>query len=233
MIRWLAAAALGVAAAFAYDQFAREDIAVLVRTAALPGAASPDAGQTPAAAQDASAPAASPQLPDLGPALPFPIALEARFKLTDQDGRAVTEADFKGKPIALFFGYANCESVCSAVLPDIARALDILDEGGHKIDAVMITVDPDRDSPQAMKKALPRWHERLIGLTGSKEELQKVWDDFQVEHEIVGHDEKGGAIYAHGSLVYLIGPDSKLMTILPPVYGSEHMARIFERYVSG
>lgn len=237
MIRWLAAAALGVMAAFAYDRFVREDAAVPVRTADLSGAepagASPG-GRGERSARQAPAPeAAGPQLPDGGAALPFPIDLKARFSLTDQDGRKVTEADFEGRPYALFFGYANCEAVCSAVLPDVARTMDILNESGHEIEVVMITVDPARDTPQAMKEALPRWHKRLIGLTGSNEDLQTVWDHFQVEHEVVGHDEKGGAIYAHGSLVYLIGPDSRLMTILPPVYGSEHMARIFERYIAG
>lgn len=235
MIRWIAAAALGAAAAFAYDRIGGtgpEGTEIASSEPARQGLAAktPTSSEAKGLPETTDKPSKAP-LPDPGSALPFPIDLEARFSLTDHNGRKVTEADYAGETIAVFFGYANCESVCSAIMPDLAKALEILDADGRKITPLLITVDPKRDSPAAMKAALPRWHKSIIGLTGSQEELQAVWDRFQVDHEVVGYDEKGGEIYTHGSLVYLIGKDSKLLTILPPVYGPEHMARIFERYL--
>ncbi|MXN63772.1 redoxin domain-containing protein [Stappia sp. GBMRC 2046] len=241
MIRWIAAALFGVAAAFAYDQINRATEPESVTTAGLtvenpPSAATgdaiaTDAGTSPQPASAKQAEPGSDDLPPGGPALPFPIDVEARFDLIDQNGKRVTEADFAGKPMALFFGYASCEAVCSAVMPDVARTMELLEDQNRKFNTVMITIDPARDTPEAMRKNLPRWNSGITGLTGSEKELSKVRDLFQVDIQVVGHDENGGAIYSHGSLVYLIGPDSKLMTILPPVYGPEHMAKIIARYI--
>lgn len=247
MIRWIAAALFGVSAAFLYDQINRDTDPGSVVTAsaeaektlsassALAGKAerqnvsAKSPGQQVAGVEPAKADGSG--LPPGGPALPFPIDVEARFDLVDQNGNRVSEADFAGKPMALFFGYASCEAVCSAVMPDVARTMELLEDQNQKFNTVMITIDPARDTPEAMRKNLPRWNSGIIGLTGTEEALGKVRDLFQVDIQVVGHDEKGGAIYSHGSLIYLIGPDSKLMTILPPVYGPEHMAKIISRYI--
>lgn len=167
-----------------------------------------------------------------GPQTPFPIELTAEFDLVDQYGTRRTADDFRGKTYALFFGYASCEAICSAVLPDIANAMEVLDQEGSSVETVMISVDPARDTPEAMRKNLARWHKNLIGLTGSPEDLAKVRKLFQVEISEVGRDEKGEPIYAHGSLVYLIGPDGRLQTILPPVFSPEHLAKVIRGYVS-
>lgn len=247
MIRLIAAVLLGVSAAFIYDQVNRAAEPETAAAVSLPvenPASAPSVPPGKADGGSAASPDANPQaanvrpagqnggdLPAGGPALPFPIDIEARFDLVDQNGKRVTEADFAGKPMALFFGYASCEAVCSAVMPDVARTMELLEDQNRKFNTVMITIDPARDTPEAMRKNLPRWNSGIIGLTGSEEALTRVRDLFQVDIQVVGHDEKGGAIYSHGSLIYLIGPDSKLMTILPPVYGPEHMAKIIARYI--
>lgn len=166
------------------------------------------------------------------PTTPFPIDLKAEFDLIDHNGNRKTAADFHGKTYALFFGYANCEAICSAVLPDIANAMEVLDEEGSPVETVMISIDPDRDTPDAMRENLAKWHPDLIGLTGSDEELAKARDLFQVNRTEVARDENGEPIYAHGSLVYLIGPDGRLQTILPPVFSPEHLAKVIRGYVA-
>lgn len=167
--------------------------------------------------------------PDPAPAaegLPFPVQIDARFALTDQTGRAVTEQDFRGAPMVLFFGYANCQSVCSVALPHIGEAMEILGAAGAPIAPVMITVDPARDTPAALAETLPRYHPRLVGLTGTPEALAEARAVFQVKTEQVAADPDGGPIFAHGSFIYLIDGDGRVKSVLPPILPPERLAEV-------
>lgn len=162
---------------------------------------------------------------------PLPLDIAPRFTLTDQTGRRVTEKDFSGRPYALFFGYVSCQSICSVVLPRIAGATNILLDAGLDVIPVVVTIDPKRDTPQAMAEALPQWHENLVGLTGSEAELATIRDVFQVEMEKVAELPDGSPVYAHGSFVYLVGPDGKVLTLLPPIISPRRMAEVFASYL--
>ena len=165
------------------------------------------------------------------PSLPFPVDIEAKFALVDQDGRDVTEEDFAGKPMAVFFGYANCEAICSVALPRLGQALDLLGTEADNLSPLLITVDPERDTPESMGPALAKWHPKLRGLTGSEAALANARAAFQVETSQVGEDPEGHPIYAHGSFIYLIGADGKVLTLLPPILGPERMADILRGYL--
>lgn len=167
---------------------------------------------------------------DGGGALPFPVEIDVGFSLTDQSGARVSERDFLGRPFLLFFGYTNCESICNVALPRIGEALDALGPDGAQISAVMITVDPARDTPAAMRENLPRWHDRLEGLTGSPEELSAVRARFNVTLETVAEDPTGAPIFAHGSFVYLVDADGDLATMIPPILGPERIAELAKKY---
>lgn len=172
----------------------------------------------------------APPLPD-GPPVPFPIDLEVAFDLIDQTGTRRTEADFAGQPMAIFFGYANCEAICSVALPRLASTLDLLGPQGEELQAILITVDPERDTPEAMAEALPDIHPRMIGLTGEDENLQAVRDVFQVEAKVMFEDPEGNPIYAHGSYIYVIDAEGELATVLPPILGPERMAEVITKYL--
>ncbi|MDT8344669.1 MAG: SCO family protein [Thermohalobaculum sp.] len=178
---------------------------------------------TPAQATAHAAPAAG--------ALPFPVEIALRFTLTDQTGRAVSEADFTGHPVALFFGYANCVAICSVALPAMAAALDLLGPEGAAIAPLMITVDPARDTPAAMARALPRYHPRLIGLTGDPAALAAARAAFQVEAAEVARDAAGDPVFAHGSFIYLIGPDGRVLSVLPPILAPERIADLMRHHL--
>ncbi|MBK0400494.1 SCO family protein [Limibaculum sp. M0105] len=164
-------------------------------------------------------------------ALPFPVDIRPDFDLTDQSGNRVTEADFAGRPIALFFGYANCEAICSVALPTIAEAVTRLGPEGARITPVMITVDPERDTPEALARSLPRYHPRLVGLTGSPEALAQARDAFQVEATEVARDAAGEPIFAHGGFIYLIGEMGEVRSVLPPILGPERVAELMRRHL--
>ena len=163
--------------------------------------------------------------------LPMPIDVQARFDLVDHTGRPVTQDDFAGESMLIFFGYANCEAICSVALPRMAEALDQMGEDASAISALMITVDPDRDTLETLGPALAKWHPRLIGLTGTKDALANARAAFQVEASEVAEDVEGNPIYAHGSFIYLIGADGKALTLMPPILGPERMAQIISSYL--
>ena len=166
-----------------------------------------------------------------GPALPFPVAITPRFALTTHTGRAVTEADFAGQPMAIFFGYASCEAICSVALPSLAAALDLLGPEGAEIAPILITVDPDRDTPGAMSRRLPDYHPRLIGLTGSEDALAEARAVFQIDAKEVSETPEGAPIYAHGSFIYLVGRDGMVKSLLPPILSPERMAELMRKYL--
>lgn len=166
-----------------------------------------------------------------GSAAPLPVTIEARFDLIDQTGRRVSEADFAGRHMAIFFGYANCPSICSVALPRLGRALDLLGPEAAQVTPLMITVDPARDTVATMGPALAAIHPRLIGLTGTGPALAAARAAFQVEARQVAEDPEGGPIYAHGSFIYLVGPEGRVLTLLPPILGPERMAGIIAGYL--
>jgi protein SCO1/2 len=168
---------------------------------------------------------------EAGPALPFPIEITPRFALIDQTGRAVTQADFAGRPMVIFFGYANCPGICPVALAYIAEALDILGPDGADIAPILITVDPSRDTPAAMAAALAKFHPRLIGLTGSEAALAEVRAVFQVETSQVAETPEGAPLYAHGSFIYLFGRDGAVKSLLPPNLAPERMAELMRKYL--
>jgi protein SCO1/2 len=165
------------------------------------------------------------------PALPFPVTITPRFDLIDHTGRAVSQADFAGRPMAIFFGYASCEAICTVALPSMAAALDILGPEGDEIAPILITVDPVRDTPEAMAARLPEYHPRLIGLTGSEAALAEARAVFQIDAKQVAETPEGAPIYAHGSFIYLVGRDGVVKSLLPPILSPDRMAELMRKYL--
>ena len=153
------------------------------------------------------------------------------FDLVDQTGARKRLADFGGRNVLLFFGYANCEAICSAAIPAMAAALDALPTGHPKVELVMITVDPARDTPEGLGQGLKKYDARVIGLTGPRERLEAAWKAFGIDVSEVARDWEDRPIYAHGSFVYLLGKDGKVKTLLPPILSPEQMAKIIGTYL--
>ena len=166
-----------------------------------------------------------------GPALPFPVEIAPRFALIDQTGRTVTQADFAGRPMVIYFGYASCPGICPVALAHIAEALDMLGPDGADIAPILITIDPSRDTPDAMAEALAKYHPRLIGLTGREAALGEVRAAFQVDMREIAEMPEGGAIFAHGSFIYLFGRDGEIESLLPPNLPPGRLAELMRKYL--
>lgn len=161
---------------------------------------------------------------------PLPFDVGGPFELIDQHGETRTDESFHGKPALLFFGYAECQAICSVALPRMAETIDLLEEMGAEVQPILITVDPARDTPEALIKAAPKVHERLVALTGSDEALVTARKSYRVESKRIGEDIVG-PIFAHGSFIYLLGADGTVKSLLPPVLAPERMAEIAFGYL--
>ena len=91
------------------------------------------------------------------------------FSLTGTDGKTVTDADFRGRYMLVFFGFTHCPDICPAELQVIAQALDKLGDKGKKVAPLFITLDPERDTPHAMASYVQSFGPNFVGLTGSPE----------------------------------------------------------------
>ncbi|MDD9907531.1 MAG: SCO family protein [Rhodospirillaceae bacterium] len=189
-------------------------------------------GQAAAHDGENHAPKPSPTLAAKPPALPFDVKVGGPFTLVDHNGQKRSDKDFRGKYMLIFFGYANCESICPVGLRRMTAALDRLGPAGDKVQPLLISVDATHDTPANMREEVVKVHPRLLGLTGTDAQLKAARKAYQVESKEVSKTKDGKPVYAHGSFVYLMAPDGKLATIIPPVLGDEQMAGIMRRYVN-
>ena len=187
------------------------------------GAAAHDAHDKSAAKPATEAVAAQPAA--------LPLDLGGPFALTDHNGRAVSDADFRGRFMLVFFGYANCPGICPTGLRAMTEAVDLLGAKGEAVAPILITVDPKHDTPANLAPAVAKIHPRLIGLTGSLEALSAAAKAYKVSAKPAGRSWQGTQIIDHGSFIYLMGPDGKFLTLFPPVMTPDAMAAAIGRYL--
>ena len=136
------------------------------------------------------------------------------FALTDQNGKPITDADLKGKPSLVFFGYTHCPDVCPTTLFDISEVMRALGPDADRAAALFISVDPDRDTPAVLKDYLSSFDPHVRAATGDQANLDKVEKEYRVYSRKRPLDPKNpGGNYAmdHSSVIYLVGPDGKLV----------------------
>ncbi|WP_010542726.1 SCO family protein [Sphingomonas elodea] len=139
------------------------------------------------------------------------------FTLVDQNGKTVTDANFAGTYRIVYFGYTYCPDVCPTDLAKIGAALRTLDKQApqiaQKIVPLFVTVDPERDTPAALKQYVANFHPRLIGLTGKPEAIAQVAKAYAVAY--MKQPTPSGYLMGHTQVAYLMGPDGKPITSLP------------------
>jgi protein SCO1/2 len=128
----------------------------------------------------------------------------ADFTLTNQDGQPFTLSNQRGKLDLIFFGYTNCPDVCPITLTTYARVRARLGDQADKVRFIFITVDPERDTVEQVKTHLSHFDPAIIGLTGTRSELEPVWKDYGVFHS--SHESADLAHYDvdHSSRIYVV-----------------------------
>ena len=146
------------------------------------------------------------------------------FALVDQNGRRRTEADFRGKLMLVYFGFTYCPDVCPTELGTMAAALDAMGPAGEAVVPVLITVDPERDGPAQLADYVSRFHPRLVGLTGTPEQVAEAARRYRVYYAKARRPEMTEYLVDHSGFTYLVGPDGRVRTLFRPGTSPEAMA---------
>ena len=135
-------------------------------------------------------------------------AIGGPFRLTDQNGKTVTDADLKGKWSLVYFGYTHCPDACPTALNDISIALEDLGTKRDAVRPVFITVDPERDTPDALKAYVTSFDAPILALTGTPEQVAQAAKGYRVYY--AKHPEAGGEYSMdHSSVIYVMDPQGR------------------------
>lgn len=155
------------------------------------------------------------------------------FVLQDGNGNRVTDRDFRGKYMLVYFGYTFCPDVCPTTLNEVADALEQLGPKGDRLQPIFISVDPKRDTPEVVKQFAAAFTPRLIGLTGTDEQIAKAAQAYRVYY--AEHRTGPGAndyTMDHSSVLYLMGPDGRFIAPIRADADAAHIAADLARLMS-
>jgi len=139
---------------------------------------------------------------------PYPAAPQIVLKRAD--GGVFRLSDQKGKLTLLFFGYTSCPDVCPTTLAELKQVVDGMGAEAESIQVVFVSVDPERDTAQKIEEYVDHFNPSFIGLSGTAEELQPIWDEYGVYREVVPSVSALGYIVNHTARVTLIDADGNL-----------------------
>jgi protein SCO1/2 len=139
-----------------------------------------------------------------------PSAIGGPFKLVDPSGKPITDEDMKGHPFLVFFGYTHCPDICPTTLFEMSEVMRALGKDADGINALFITVDPERDTPAVMKDYLSSFDPHLRGATGDQKAIDAVEKAYRVYAKKVPA-EKGDYSMDHTALVYLMDKQGRFV----------------------
>jgi protein SCO1 len=159
-----------------------------------------------------------------------PADVGGPFSLVDHHGNPVTEQDFAGRPHLVFFGFTHCPDVCPMKLFEISEILRHAGEEGRDIPALFITVDPERDTPEIMQSYVSSFDDRIIGLTGTPEQVAEAVRAFRAYSRKVPLDD-GDYTMEHTALVYVMDARGRFVSSLHTARDPQEAARDLLRQI--
>lgn len=161
---------------------------------------------------------------------PAASAIGGPFKLIDQNGHPITDADLRGRPFLVFFGYTHCPDVCPTTLFDVSEVLRSLGKDADRTGALFITVDPERDTPAVMKDYLSSFDPHLRGATGDRAAIDVAEKAYRVYAKKVP-TQNGDYSMDHTALVYLMNKDGRFVAPFNLKRKPEEAAADLRRYM--
>lgn len=141
-----------------------------------------------------------------------PIAVGGPFSLIDHTGRRVTEAEFRGRPMLVFFGFTHCPEVCPTTLLDITEQLKTLGPEAERLQVLFITVDPERDTPAQLALYLQSFDPRIVGLSGTALEVESAVKAYKAYAKKI--PTEGGYTMDHTASVYVMDAEGRYRTLI-------------------
>jgi len=162
------------------------------------------------------------------------VPIGGAFTLVDQDERTVTEADFRGKWMLVYFGYTYCPDLCPLGLQTMATAIDDLpaDIAGQLV-PVFVTIDPARDTPELMKSYVAQFHPALVGLSGTQAQVDAAVKAWRVYARKGDQSADGSYLMDHSTFTYLMNPDGRYATHFGHDATPEAMAAKIRELIGG
>ncbi|MFZ0398069.1 MAG: SCO family protein [Methyloceanibacter sp.] len=152
------------------------------------------------------------------------------FSLVGADGKPVTDRDFRGRYMLIFFGFTHCPDICPAELQVIAQALEQLGDKAKTVVPIFITLDPERDTPEAMANYVKSFGPNFVGLTGSPEAIAAAAKAYRVAYsKVENKDSAGDYSVDHSALVYLMDPEGRYATHFSYGLSADQMAEKLEK----
>jgi cytochrome oxidase Cu insertion factor (SCO1/SenC/PrrC family) len=142
--------------------------------------------------------------------VPAGVPIGGGFTLIDDKGRTATDADYRGRWMLVFFGYTNCPDECPLTLQKMATTLTDLGPLADRVTPLFITVDPARDTPARLASYLENFDTRIVGLTGSGEQIAAAAEAYRVYCEPGENERSGADLVSHSTFLCLMDPSGKL-----------------------
>lgn len=154
------------------------------------------------------------------------------FNLVNQDGKRVSDADLRGKPMLVFFGFTTCPDICPSALQVMSAALDKLGAKAENVTPVFITIDAERDTPEKLAEYVKSFSPRLVGLTGTAEELAAVAKEYRVfNKKVTDPNAPDSYTFDHSSILYLMDGEGKYVAHFSPSTDVDKLAEQLERHL--
>jgi protein SCO1/2 len=135
------------------------------------------------------------------------------FTLVDDTGAQVSEADLKGKPTVMYFGYTFCPEVCPTTLTDLVQWMQMIGRDADRLNYVFVTVDPERDTPKVMHDYVSAFDPRIRGLTGTSEQIAKVTKEYGVYYKRISTSD-GGYVMDHSAVLYMMDQNVRFVGVI-------------------
>jgi protein SCO1/2 len=169
------------------------------------------------------------QTKDIGGLMP-----ELEFTLTSENGETATAEDYRGRVNLLFFGYTHCPDICPITLGRLRGVLNRLpEETADSVRVLFVSVDPSRDGPQSLREYTDQFGESFIGLTGTRDQLDRLTKRYRTTYGYGEPDEQGNYEVSHGSAVYAFEPDGDARLLIRDEDSLESIASDLEKLAAG
>jgi len=145
--------------------------------------------------------------------LPAISGIGGPFTLVDHHGKSVTERDYLGKPMLIFFGFTYCPDVCPTTLFELSNRLKELGADASRLNALLITVDPERDTPQQLALYVASFDERIAGLSGTPENIAAVMKEYRVYARKIPLKD-GGYTMDHTATIYMMNAKGQFVGVI-------------------
>lgn len=148
------------------------------------------------------------------------------FTLAEPAGRRVSLADFKGRLVLLYFGFATCPDVCPTDLALIGAALHSLGPAAQEVQPIFVTLDPVRDTPAVLREYAAAFHPGFVALTGTEDEIRRVATDFKVYFQKVPLPGTRTYSIEHTAYTFLLDRQGEFVTLFPPGTPADRMVEM-------